>query len=206
MSSAPQGYFTPHVGGHDFNQQKFFTNQFMGRVCTAKLVKVMGCTSSGDVAEAGTVDVQPLVNQVDGGGTSQQHGTIYKLTYNRIQGGKNAVIIDPVAGDIGWMIVADRDTSAAIAAKGQANPGSARRFSPSDGHYVGFCLNSTPDNYVAFKGNDVTVFAKGDVTVNCNDAMVVDVQTGRVNIGTKGGPFYAVETAGGESSTVFASV
>ena len=40
--------------------------KFMGRISTMKLVKIVSCTNNGALALAGTVNVQPIVNQVGG--------------------------------------------------------------------------------------------------------------------------------------------
>jgi len=55
------------------------------------------------------VSVQPLVNQVDGQGNPTQHGIINGVPVFRLQGGANAIIADPVAGDIGLLATASRD-------------------------------------------------------------------------------------------------
>jgi hypothetical protein len=66
-------------------------------------------------------------------------------------------VIDPVAGDIGVAIFADRDITSVIANKGQAaggarqsNPGSFRRFSMADAVYLGGVLNITPTQWARF--------------------------------------------------------
>ena len=48
---------------------------------------------------------QPLVNMLDGAGDATEHGTIFGLHYTRLQGGANAIILDPQVDDIGWAAV-----------------------------------------------------------------------------------------------------
>jgi hypothetical protein len=115
------------------------------------------------------VDVMPLVSQVDGNNNTQRHGVVYGLPYFRIQGGANAVICDPVVGDIGYVVVSDRDISSvkSNAAKitGSANPsssnqvtpGSSRRNDLADGVYVGGILNATPKQYIQFTATGITI-------------------------------------------------
>jgi hypothetical protein len=133
----------------------------------------------GAIAQAGFVDVQPVVSQVDGGGQSMQHSIIYGIPFMRTYGSVNALIMDPVKGDIGYITVCDRDvsafwksavgqgqtgglggntnttTSTSSAGPGTSGPGgilpaSRRRFSPSDSVYIGGVLNQTPKQYVTF--------------------------------------------------------
>ena len=141
----------------DFNQSAFMISQALSRVETNALVKVVAVTSSGQVAPAGYVDVQPLVNQVDGAGTAVPHGTIHGLPYFRLQGGTNAIIMDPVVGDIGMAGFCSRDISSVKANKAQANPGSRRRHDPADGIYFGGVLNGTATQYVQFSTAGIAI-------------------------------------------------
>lgn len=129
------------------------------------LVKVLSVTNSGGISPIGTVNVQPLVQQVNGAGEVTPHGTIYSLPYMRIQGGTNAVILDPQVGDIGIICIADRDSSAAIAAQGEAPPGSSRKSSPSDGFYMMSVISQAPVQYVQFTSSGITVNSPQKVTV-----------------------------------------
>ena len=133
------------------NGMTFLVSQMMGRISTATPVKVMAVypAAVGDLtATLGTVDVLPLVNQQDGAGKITKHQTVYGISYSRIQGGKSAIIMDPKVGDRGWLISASRDISSVKANRDQANPGSRRRFSLSDGMFVGGLLNDKPTNYI----------------------------------------------------------
>lgn len=154
------GQMQPSDANNKFNAMSFLINQILANVRTMVLVRVDAVTSNGELAEAGTVDATPIVNQLDGDGNATPHGTVYGLIYFRLQGGKNAVIIDPVVGDIGWAAIADRDISAAKVAKGVANPGSYRRFCLSDGVYIGGVLNGVPEQYVQFNADGVTIADK----------------------------------------------
>ncbi len=145
----------------EFNVLRFLITQALGRVASATLVEVKGVSPP----PAQTVDIQILVNQVDGAGNATPHGTIYGIPYVRLQGGENAVIIDPVVGDIGLAVFASRDISSVKANKGQANPGSRRMFDYSDGIYVGRLLNGTPTQYVEFTPTGINVVSPTQVTV-----------------------------------------
>lgn len=151
----------------------FLFQMFMGKVRTATLVKVVSVTNSGDLSPVGRVDVQPLVNQVDSAQKGKNHGQVHDLPYLRMQGGTNAIVMDPKVGDIGLAVFADRDISSVKATKGQANPGSKRRFDMADGLYIGGFLNGTPAQVVQFTDTGINVISPGTVTVQ---APTVNVQ------------------------------
>lgn len=134
--------------GTEFSTLQFLMRQVVNLMSTATIVKVAAVTNDGGIVPVGFVDLQPLVNLVDGAWQSVPHGVIYHCPYFRLQGGANAVIIDPEVGDLGIAIFADRDISSVMANKAQANPGSRRRFDMADGMYLGGVLNGTPTQYV----------------------------------------------------------
>lgn len=168
------GQQDPGAATNDFNMTSFMVRQLIGRLDIMKLVKVMKVTpgeGDGDVKKAGTVDVQPLVSQIDGNGNGTPHGTVYGIPWTRLQGGKNAIVIDPLEGDIGYVICADRDISA-VKETGKVGPAPTRRqYNLSDGIYVGGVLNVAPEQYLQFTedgvrlvdktGNSVTMTADG---------------------------------------------
>lgn len=153
---------------------QFVVRGILSRVATCALVKVVQCANSGGVSPVGTVDVQPIIDMVTGGGVTVPHKNLYRLPYIRLQGGTNAVILDPQPGDLGLAWFASRDISAAkspagvAALKGGANsvpPGSERQFDMSDGLYMGGLLNGTPAQYVRFAEGGVTVLSPSKVTI-----------------------------------------
>jgi hypothetical protein len=162
----------PTSGSSDFNAIRFAIRQILSSVRTAIPVEVISCSNDGQVEPVGTVSVTPLVNQVDGAGNSVPHGVIFNLPYCRIQGGTNAIIIDPKPGDIGLAVFCDRDISSVKSTKAQSNPGSARMFSMADGCYVGGYLNGTPVQYILFNDAGVTVLSPNLVTVFAKDIVV----------------------------------
>jgi hypothetical protein len=82
---------------------------------------------------------------------------MYGLPYLRIQGGVNAVIIDPQPGDIGIAVFASRDITNVKSTKAQANPGSFRMHDFSDGMYLGGLLNGVPSQYVQFSSDGISI-------------------------------------------------
>lgn len=90
------------------------------------------------------VVVTPLVPQIDGDGNTLDPQPIYDVPYSRVQGGVAALIIDPVPGDIGICLFAQRDISTVKLTKAVGQPGSLRTFDQADALYVGWVLNQTP--------------------------------------------------------------
>lgn len=148
------------VGTSEFNQQTFLVDQLLMLLRTATLVQVQACTNNGELSPVGTVDVIPLVNMTDGLGKASEHGTLYKLPYSRVQGGINAIIIDPKKGDIGVAVFADRDISVVKKTKKRSNPGTRRHHSMSDGIYLFGVLNAVPTQYVRFSDDGIEIVDK----------------------------------------------
>lgn len=113
----------------------------------------------------GTVDVQPMVHMQTSDGTAIPHGTIYGVPYLRVQGGSCALIVDPVVGDIGYIIISGRDQSNAVANRAPSSPGSFRTHSMSDCVYVGAYLGSDPEHYVKISTSGVNIVTTGTVSV-----------------------------------------
>ena len=154
------GQMQPSDTTSDFNAISFMIQQALAVTRTMTLVKVISVTNDGGVSPVGFVDVHPMVNMLDGVGVSSPHGTVFGLPYFRLQGGANAVIIDPQVGDIGVAVIADRDISGVKAAKADANPGSGRRFDFADGVYIGGILNGVPSQYVRFTDSGIVLADK----------------------------------------------
>jgi len=151
------GPMVPTDTTSEFNAMSFIIDQALARVRTMVLVKVVAVSNNGGLAPVGTVDVQPMVNMLDGSGNSQVHGLLTGLPYTRIQGGKNAIILDPEVGDIGWAAVSDHDISAVKSQKKISNPGSMRVFDMMDAVYIGGILNGTPNQYVQVNDTGITL-------------------------------------------------
>lgn len=149
----------------DFQAQEFFVLSRILNRQTVTVVQVMAVTppASGLV---GTVDVLPMVGQVDGGGNVTPHETVYGRPYSRVQGGANAIIMDPVVGDIGVMVFASRDISSVIASQKTAPPASGRLFSYADGLYLFSISRGTPTQYIQFLTSGINIKSTGNVNIN----------------------------------------
>lgn len=156
-------------GVGEYGALMFLISQALARLSTSTLVRVVAVTNAGGVAPVGFVDVQPLVNQLDGAGNAVPHAVLHNLPYFRLQGGTDAIILDPKVGDLGIAVFASRDISAVKASKAQANPGSWRSHDMADGLYVGGLLNGTPVQYVQFTAGGINVVSPSKVTVTAPD-------------------------------------
>ncbi len=162
------GQLRPNETWGDYNNLNFHVRQALARMQTATVVRVESCTNSGALAPLGFVDVSPLVNQIDGLGNGTPHGIVHNLPYLRLQGGTNAVIIDPVPGDIGICVFASRDISKVKNTQAQGNPGSFRKYNFADGMYLGGLLNGTPTQYIQFNASGVTIHSPTLITLDAN--------------------------------------
>ena len=156
----------------DFNSHTAHIKAVLANISTATLVKVVAVTNTGEVVPVGFVDVQPLVNQVDGAGLPIPHSIIYNSPYIRIQGGGDAIILDPKVGDIGIMVFADRDITGVMTTKSQSNPSSNRKFSKADGLYIGGLLNGTPTQYIQFSAAGIRIHSPVLIKIDAPDVQI----------------------------------
>jgi hypothetical protein len=154
------GQSNPFSDASEFNMLSFVIARAIEDMQTVSIVQVKAVNTA-----AQTVDAQVLVNIITGAGTSVPHGVISARPYFRLQGGGNAIIIDPVVNDIGIMVFGSRDLTAVIAAKAAANPGSQRKYAWSDGLYFGGILNGTPTQYIKIDSSGVTIVSPTAVTI-----------------------------------------
>src|ERR1019366_5631029 len=177
MSGSPGNTGYVGAGGNfddttDFNAMQFLIGQRLAQANVATFVKLVSCTNAGGITPVGSVDVLPMVNQVDGAGNATPHGVVHGLPYVRIQGGTNAVIIDPVAGDKGMVVFCDRDISSVKANKETANPGSQRRNDMADGVYIGGGLNAAPVQYIAFTPTSITMVSPTQIILQAPNILL----------------------------------
>lgn len=169
--------------GSDYGQMAFVVRSILGRIGTAMPVKVVAVTNNGDVSSVGVVDVQPMVAMLNGKGQPTPHGIIHNVPYLRVQGGVNAVIIDPTVGDIGLAVFASHDISSVKANKAPSNPGSRRRFSMADALYFGGFLNAAPEQYIRFKADgDVEIKPAAKVFILGDIEATGDVKAGTISL------------------------
>jgi hypothetical protein len=163
------GFLTPSDTFGKYAQIRFAVMQALELMQTALPVEVKSCTNSGADSPVGFVSVLPLVNQFDAQGNQTQHGIINNIPYMRVQGGANAVIMDPEPGDIGICVFASRDISSVKANRAQSNPGSFRTYDFSDGMYLGGILNGAPSQFVQFSSAGIAITSPTAIVLNAPD-------------------------------------
>lgn len=155
----------------DVDSIRFVVEQAINAMATTTLVLVKAVD-----AGAGTVDVQPMVRQIDGAGNGIDHGTIHSLPFVTLRAGASAVRAIPKVGDIGVALFCHNDISKVKATKALALPGSRRRYSWSDGVYLGGILGPSATQFIdiddaagitiqSASGKPVTINAPGGLKV-----------------------------------------
>lgn len=156
------GFAQPTSYQGEYNRWRFLFDSNLARLQTSLPVRV-DAVQPGGVGPVGLVDITVLVSQVGGDGTTVPGVSVPNVPYSRLQGGSNAVIIDPQPGDIGMALFCSRDISAVKNARAAAPPGSARMYDPSDAVYLGGILNGTPTQYVQFTEGGILVHSANGV-------------------------------------------
>ena len=159
-----QGYaaVNDYAGAHGAERLRVLN--MISKLATSQPVKVVA-QRGGGVDPVGFVDVVPLIGQRSADGTITPHGVIHNVPYNRLQGGANAVIIDPQVGDIGIACFSSRDLTSVKNARAAAGPGSLRMYDMSDAMYIGGILNGTPTQYILFDQTGITVLSPTAIKV-----------------------------------------
>ena len=150
MINAVFGNQGRQTNASDYNAIRFAIEQLLVQKHTMTIVKVLSCTGEDLPDSIGTVDVMPMITQVNGSGQAVPHGELFQLPYVRVQGGTNGIVIDPKQGDIGLAIFAERDITKVVNTKQVSPPDSRRMMSMSDGVYLGGILNGELSQYIRF--------------------------------------------------------
>lgn len=161
--SAGRKPFTPEQSVAGPMNQEAIISRLIGRVFTHTVVKVVA-VDAGTTGPVGFVDVVNLLQQMDGNNNGIPNVPMYKLPYFRLQGGSNAVIIDPKVGDIGLASFAMGDISEIKRSKQEGPPPSRRAHDVSDGLYIGGFLNGAPSQYIHFLESGINMVATGKIT------------------------------------------
>lgn len=148
------GTLHPGEGDGDYSAEAFKINMMLMRVNTSMPV-IVDAVRGGGLAPVGYIDCTVAVMQITGDNQTVENTKLTNVPYMRYQGGANAVIIDPKAGDIGLVCFCQRDISSVKNARKKAPPPSRRSLSLSDGVYVGGILNGTPTQYIHFTDSGI---------------------------------------------------
>lgn len=172
------GLTNPATGQGDWNQFLFLIQSQILNLNTSLPVEVLSVNATG-VNPVGHVSIRILVDQLTGDNKTIPHGEIPNVPYFRLQGGNNAVIIDPEIGDIGMANFASRDITAVKNARMQAPPGSLRSYDFSDAMYSGGYLNKAPTQYIQFTAGGILIHSPSNIKLQ---APIIDIQATTVNI------------------------
>lgn len=146
-----QASWRPSTSNDAFNATVFLIQSLLSQVNTATLVRVVAVNGA-------TVDVLPLVDMLDSSGKAVAHTTVYGLPFFQVLGGTAGVVCLPVAGDIGLALFCDRDISSVKATRSPAPPPTRRRFSMSDGVYLGaIYAGAPPATALTLNGSGATI-------------------------------------------------
>lgn len=162
--------FTPTSAQvNDAESQKFIFERLLSGAFFIELVQVVAVR--GEMPNL-VVDVLPLVARTDQSGAMLDNSSVFNVPVFRLQRGGSAIIMNPVAGDIGMMAVCDRDNSIARANLKQSVPGTRRTHSKSDGLYLGGFLNQPCTQYIEFADGAINIKSPNPVNITCSKANV----------------------------------
>lgn len=165
-----ENLFTPTAAQtSDPESLKYIFQKLLSGAFFIELVQVIAIRGS---APNLVVDVLPLVARTGPSGAMIDNSPIYNVPVWRLQRGGSAVIMNPVAGDIGMIAVCDRDNSIARANRKPSVPGSKRTHSKSDAIYLGGLLNSQPTQFIEFADGAINITTPNPVNINCSTANI----------------------------------
>lgn len=141
------------------------------------------------------VDVMPLLAHPDENGNLIEPSVIYNLPVWRLQRGNSAIIMNPVVGDIGHILICDRDTSRVRASRKTSLPSTGRRHNRADGIYMGGILNRKPTQLIEFADSAINITSPGNINITCQSATVTAPDG--INVNTPHAHFAGDVTANG---------
>ena len=148
-------------------QDKFIIQQLISNIQTMIPVEVTSVSVPTDtLAPIGRCSVKILVQQIDGNNNVYSGGTVINVPYLRVQGGKNAVVLDPVVGDVGLCGFCERDISMVKRTGAEAAPNTRRQYSLNDAVYMFTMMSGTPEQFVHFKDSGIDIKSTGDININ----------------------------------------
>ena len=118
--------------------------------------------------EGGVLTVVPLVNDVDVSGRVIANQNVYQIPYLRLQAGNSAVKMEPRPGDIGLVVICDKDTTNARETRAEGPAPTQRHHSYSDAMYITAIasMNGEPTEFAEFTGSGINIKSPGVVNIN----------------------------------------
>ena len=179
------------------NALDFFTDQKLKSIFTCDIVKVINVDEK-------TVDIQPLVYQVNGDNEIMKQEPIYGVPYCRQQAGINGIILKPQVGDLGVVVYARRDISSVISSGGENVPDTRRFLSENDAIYL--CsiasIMSQPTRFIEFTESGISITPNTKLTINGDVEVTGTVKAQDCISGTISGKTHTHSgvTSGGDST------
>lgn len=119
------------------------------------------------------VDFLPLVTRTTNTGAPIPNAQVYGASVWRLQRGSSAIIMDPVAGDIGIALYCDKDSDNARRDRISGAPNTTRCHSRIDALYLGGLLNQQPDQFIEFADSAINITSPNPVNVTCSKAAII---------------------------------
>ena len=180
----PLTYNSPILCEYDKVISQF--NSLITNVNTAIPCKVVAIEKQEQrgVNIVGFVDIQLMIEQTNGQKKGNETAIVCNVPYVRIQGGTNAVIIDPEINDLGVAIFASRDITNFKEARRQTPPATWRKFSISDAIYIGGIRNQKPVQYIHFRNDGIEIYSPKRVHIT-TPTVLIDSDNTTINTSAK---------------------
>lgn len=180
----PLTYNSPILCEYDKVISQF--NSLITNVNTAIPCKIVAIEKQEQrgVNIVGFVDIQLMIEQTNGQKKGNETAIICNVPYVRIQGGTNAVIIDPEINDLGVAIFASRDITNFKEARRQTPPATWRKFSISDAIYIGGIRNQKPVQYIHFRNDGIEIYSPKRVHIT-TPTVLIDSDNTTINTSAK---------------------
>ena len=148
-------------------QDMYIINNLIANIHTMMPVKILSVTVPPDsLAPIGRCEVLPLVQQIDGSNNVYPMGKIVNLPYLRVQGGSNAIVIDPQVGDVGLCGFCERDISIVKRTGELSAPDTRRKYDINSAVYMFTMMSGTPTQYIHLLENGINIKTTGDLNIN----------------------------------------
>jgi len=148
-------------------QDMYIINNLIANIHTMMPVKILSVTVPPDsLAPIGRCEVLPLVQQIDGSNNVYPMGKIINVPYLRVQGGSNAIVIDPQVGDVGLCGFCERDISIVKRTGELSAPDTRRKYDINSAVYMFTMMSSAPTQYIHFKSSGIDIKTTGDLNIN----------------------------------------
>ena len=148
-------------------QDMYIINNLIANIHTMMPVKILSVTIPPDsLAPIGRCEVLPLVQQIDGSNNVYPMGKIINVPYLRVQGGANAIVIDPQVGDVGLCGFCERDISIVKRTGELSAPDTRRKYDINSAVYMFTMMSGTPTQYIHFKTSGIDIKTTGDLNIN----------------------------------------